>query len=108
MHEFFAHSYNLWKKVIVTLKGLFTRAVYDQQFCIGVKHDVMGILRTDTFSVRPTCGVELKYKKGVQGWMQMLGLNETMDQLAMASSGCWYDDVLRRKGGHVLRRALDF
>ena len=30
----------------------------------------------------------------------MLGLNETRDQLAMASISRWY--------GHVLRRALDF
>ena len=30
----------------------------------------------------------------------MLGLNETIDQLAMANSVHWY--------GHVLRRALDF
>ena len=32
--------------------------------------------------------------------MFMFGLNETMDQLAMANSVCWY--------GHVLGRALDF
>ena len=40
--------------------------------------------------------------------MFMLGLNETMHQLAMANSVCWYSHVLRREGGHVLRRALDF
>ena len=38
----------------------------------------------------------------------MLGLNETMDQLDMANSVCWYGDVLRREDDHVLRRALDF
>ena len=38
----------------------------------------------------------------------MLGLNETMDQLAMASSVCWYGYVLRSEDGCVLRRALDF
>ena len=36
--------------------------------------------------------------------MFMLGLNETIDQLAMASSVRWYDHVLRREDGHVLRR----
>ena len=30
----------------------------------------------------------------------LLGLNETIDNLAMANSLCWY--------GHMLRRALDF
>ena len=38
----------------------------------------------------------------------MLGLCETIDQLAMANSVCWYGHVLRREDGHVLRRALDF
>ena len=38
----------------------------------------------------------------------MLGLDETMDQLIMANSVCWYCHVLRREGSHVLRRALYF
>ena len=38
----------------------------------------------------------------------MLGLNETVDQLAMANGVHWYGHVLRREDGHVLRRALDF
>ena len=40
--------------------------------------------------------------------MLMMGLNESSDQLAMASSVRWYGHVLRREDGHVLRRALDF
>ena len=40
--------------------------------------------------------------------MFMLGLNETIDQLAMEDSVHWYGHVLRRKDGDVLRRALDF
>ena len=38
--------------------------------------------------------------------MFMLGLNEAIDQLAMANSVHWYGHVLRREDGHVLRRAL--
>ena len=38
----------------------------------------------------------------------MLGLNETIDQLAMANNVHWYGHVLRREDGHVLRMALDF
>ena len=38
----------------------------------------------------------------------MLGLNETTNQLAMANSVCCYGYVLRRKDGHVLKRAFDF
>ena len=40
--------------------------------------------------------------------MLLLGLNETTDQLAMASGVRWYGHVLRREDDHVLRRALDF
>ena len=38
----------------------------------------------------------------------MLGLNEPIDQLIMVNSDHWYDHVLRREDGHVLRRALIF
>ena len=31
-----------------------------------------------------------------------------MNQLAMENSVRWYDHVLRREDGHVLRRTLDF
>ena len=40
--------------------------------------------------------------------MFMLGLCETMHQLAMTNSFHWYGHVLMRFGGHILRRALDF
>ena len=36
----------------------------------------------------------------------MLGLSETIDQLAMANSVHWYGHVLKREDGYVLRRAL--
>ena len=39
--------------------------------------------------------------------MSMLGLNETIDQLAMANCVRWHGHVLRREDGHVSRRALD-
>ena len=38
----------------------------------------------------------------------MLGLNETIHQLAMAHKVHLYDRVLKREGGQVLRRALEF
>ena len=40
--------------------------------------------------------------------MFMLGLNVTMDQLAVENSVHWYVHVLRREDGHVFRRAIDF
>ena len=40
--------------------------------------------------------------------MLILGLNETIDQLAMANLVHWNGNVLRREDGQVLRRTLDF
>ena len=39
--------------------------------------------------------------------MQMLDLSETIDQLAIASSGCWSGHVLRQDKKNILRMALD-
>ena len=69
----------------------------------------IGILRrTGRFTVRAMCGVQLKGRKKSMDLMLMQGLKETIDQLAMANSVCWYGHVLRREDCHVLRRALDF
>ena len=38
--------------------------------------------------------------------MLILGLNEALDLLAMASSVHWYGHVSRREDDHVLRRVL--
>ena len=54
------------------------------------------------------CGVQFKDRKRSTDLMFMLGLKETIDQLAMANSDFRYGHVLRREDGHVLRRALDF
>ena len=40
--------------------------------------------------------------------MFMLGLDKTIDQLAMANSVCRYGHVLRREDGPVMSSALDF
>ena len=58
--------------------------------------------------VRAMCGVRLKDRIRSMDLMFMLGLNETIDQLAMANSVRCSGHVLRREDGHVLRRALDF
>ena len=58
--------------------------------------------------VRAFCGLQLKDRKRSTDLMFLLGLKETMDQLAMANRVHWYGHVLRREDGHVLRRALDF
>ena len=68
----------------------------------------MGILRTERSMVKAMCGVQLNNRKRSKDLMLMLGLNVTIDQLAMSNSVRWHGDQLRREYGHVLRRALDF
>ena len=69
----------------------------------------MGILQsTERSKVRAMCGVQLKDRKRYTDLMFTLGLNETIEQLAMANSVRWDDQVLRREDGHTLRRSLDF
>ena len=68
----------------------------------------MGILqRTERSMVRAMCGLQLKDRKRSTDLMFVLGLSETMDQLAMEDSVRWYGHMLMREDGHVLRRALD-
>ena len=54
------------------------------------------------------CEVQLKDRKRYTELVFMLGLKETIDQLAVANSFSWYGHVLRREDGRILRRALDF
>ena len=54
------------------------------------------------------CGVKLVDRKRAEVLMQMVGLEEAVEQLALANSMCWFGHVLRREDGHVLGRALDF
>ena len=45
--------------------------------------------------MRAMCGVQLIDRKRSSDLMLMLGLNETIDQLAIANSVHWYGHVLR-------------
>ena len=58
--------------------------------------------------VRAMCGVQLEDRKISTYLMFVLGLSETIGQLAMANSVHWLAHVLRREDGHVFKRALDF
>ena len=58
--------------------------------------------------VRAMCGAILMEKKRTEDLMEMLGLKETVVQMAKANGVRWYRHVLRRDDGHVLRKALQF
>ena len=54
------------------------------------------------------CGAKLVEKKRTEDLIEMLGLKETMVQMAKANGVRWYGHVLSRDDGHVLRKALEF
>ena len=65
----------------------------------------MAILgRTERAMVRAMCGAKLMEKKRTEVLMEMLGLKETVFQMAKANGVRWYRPVLR-DDGHVLRKA---
>ena len=69
----------------------------------------MAILRrTETAMVKAMCDAKLMEKTKTEDQMEMLGLKETVVQMAKANGVRWYEHVLRRDDGHVLRKALKF
>ena len=69
----------------------------------------MGVFqRTMRSILRAMCGVQFIDGKRASDLMLTLGLNETIDQLAMACSVHWYGHVLIREDVRVLRMAMGF
>ena len=58
--------------------------------------------------VRAMCGTKLMERNRTEDLMEMLGLKETVVQMAKTNGVKWYRHVLRRDDGHVLRKALEF
>ena len=55
----------------------------------------MGIIRrAERSTVKAMCGMQLEDRS--RDFMLMLGLNEAIDQLAMANGVHWYGHVLKR------------
>ena len=65
-------------------------------------HEREILLRTKRSMLRVMCGVQLKCRKSAKDLMLVLGMNATMDQLAMANGVFWYGHVLKRQDGDVL------
>ena len=58
--------------------------------------------------VRAMCCAKLMENKRTEDLMEMLGLKETVVQMAKANGVRWYGHVLRRDDGLVLRKVLEF
>ena len=69
----------------------------------------MAILkRTKRAMIRAMCGVKLSDRRNSKELMDMLGIKESLDRMAKASSIRWYGNVLRKEDENVIVKALKF
>ena len=78
-----------------------------ETWCLG-ENEIALLRRTERAMVRAMCGVKLMDKNRTEVLMEMLGLEESVVQMAKANAVRLYGHVLRSEDGHVLRRALEF
>ena len=71
------------------------------------ENEMVILRRTEKAMVRTMCGAKLMENKRTGDLMEMLGLKETVVQMAKANGMRWYGHVLRRDDWHVLRKALE-
>ena len=72
------------------------------------ENEIVILRRTERAMVRAMCGVKLMERRRTEHLMEMLGLKETVVQMAKANGVRWYGHALRRDDSHVLRKALEF
>ena len=72
------------------------------------EYEMTILRRTEKAMMRAMCGVNMIEKRRSQELVSLQGLTDTFDGLARASGVRWYEHVLRRDNGDVLRRPLDF
>ena len=74
-----------------------------------LRENGMAILRkTERAMIRAMCGVKLLDRRNCEELMDMLGIKESLDKMAIASSIWWYGHVLRKEDENVIVKALKF
>ena len=78
-----------------------------EAWCLREKE--MAILRrTERAMIRAMCGVKLLDGRNSEELMDMLGMKESLDRMAKASSIRWFGHVLRKEDKNVMVKALKF
>ena len=82
--------------------------LYEREaWCLREKE--MAILRrTERAMTRAMCSVKLLNRRNSEELMNMLGIKESLDRMAKASSMRWYGQVLRKEDEDVIVKALKF
>ena len=78
-----------------------------EAWCLREKE--MAILRrTKRAMIQAMCGVKILDQRNSEELMDMLGIKESLDRMAKASSIRWYGQVLRKEDENVIVKALKF
>ena len=78
-----------------------------EAWCVREKE--MAILRrTERAKIRAMCGVKLLDQRNSEELMDLLGIKDSLDRMAKASSIRWYGHVLRKENENVIVKALKF
>ena len=98
------------KRFSLKMKGMVYRSYVRLAMLYGsetwfLRENEIAILRR---TERAMCGAKLTEKKRTEDLMEMLGLKETVVQMAKENGVRCYGHVLRRDDGHSLRKALEF
>ena len=64
--------------------------------------------RTERAMIRAMCGVKLLDQRNSEELLDMLGIKESLDRMAKASSIWWYSHVLRKEDENVVVKAFKF
>ena len=78
-----------------------------EAWCLREK--VMAILRrTERVMICAMCGVKLLDRRNSEELLDMLGIKESLDRMAKASSMRWYGHVLTKEDENETVKALNF
>ena len=82
--------------------------LYGSETCCLIENEMVILRRTEIAVVIAMCGAKKMEKKRTEYLMEMLGLKDTVVQMAKANGVRWFVHVLRRDDGHILRKVLEF
>ena len=80
--------------------------LYGSETWCSRENEMMILRRTERAMVRSMCSVKLVDGKNTEDLMKMLGLKETLDQMAQANGVRWYGHVVRRDEESILKKAM--
>ena len=78
-----------------------------EAWCLREKETAV-LTRTERTMIRAMCGLKLLDRKNSEELMDMLGIKESLDRMAKASSMRWYGHVLRKEDENGIVKALKF